>query len=301
MSANHTHEHAHGHDHTHDHAHGHGHGHHHHDHGDEAVEQLCQIGLCGGFGIVAISLAVRALTNPDPKKTPTMLDILLAPNFHLFVLLAGISLVVLTLIRAVALWRAAGQQAHCHHDHGHEHGPDCNHEHHDHDHSHGSIYWRAVVLSFPLVLFFWGQPSAGFSQRRVEEMLGQAKDIGEVQEVAEKSGGRRFTFDELNSFANNAEKRASEEGKMATVRGQIQKISDKQASLYRLKMTCCAADTIPLKARIVMTDAALGNVQNGEWVEVKGILQFVQEPGGTEYMPILMAKIRDLKTKVTPE
>lgn len=299
------------------HAHSHDHGHHHHhDHGDENLESLFTVGICGAFGTVAVALAVPALSVADPNN-PSILTIILSPDFHLFVLVAGIALLLLTLVRAIVLWREAGAHAHhvhdenCGHDHGHVHDENCNHDHkhdhghghahHDHDHSHGGVYWRAVVLLFPIVLFVWGQPNKGFSDEWIKERLGNQAELGSVQSLKAKEGGRKFSFDELNSFAVNAEKRESEEGKTATVKGQFQRQSDRQATLFRLKMTCCAADTIPLKA-IIVTDSSLGSIANNAWVEVTGQLQFIQNPGSSDFLPVIVAETKNIKTKgVVPE
>lgn len=297
---------------THTHSHGHGHS---HDHGDENLESLFTVGICGAFGTVAVALAVPALTATDPSN-PSILTIILSPDFHLFVLIAGIVLLLLTLVRAFVLWREAGAHAHhVHdenrgHDHGHVHDENCDHDHkhepakahaHDHDHSHGGVYWRAVVLLFPIVLFVWGQPNKGFSDEWINERLGNQGELGQRKAVASKEGGRKFSFDELNAFANNADKRESEEGKTATVKGQFKKIGDKEATLFRLKMTCCAADTIPLKARIV-ADSSLGSIPNNGWVEVTGQLQFIQMPDSSEFLPVIVAETKNIKTKgVVPE
>jgi uncharacterized repeat protein (TIGR03943 family) len=290
------------------HTHSHGH-HHHHHHGDENLEQLFTVGICGAFGTVAVALAVPALNATDPNN-PSILTIILSKDFHLFVLIAGIALLALTFLRAVALWREAAEHAKLHHSHdpNHVHDENCGHDHghghshgHDHDHSHGGVYWRAVVLLFPIVLFIWGQPNKGFSDEWINERLGTASEIGERKAVAAKAGGRSFSFDELNAFANNAEKRASEEGKQATVKGQFRKIGDREATLFRLKMTCCAADTIPLKARII-ADSSLSFIANNQWVEVTGQLQFVQVPGSSEFLPLIVAETKNIKWKgVEPE
>lgn len=287
-----THHHHEHHDHTHDHSHAHAH---HHDHGDEYLEQLFTIGICGAFGTVAVALAVPALLNTDITN-PSILMIILNRDFHPFVLAAGAVLLAMTLVRALVLWREAGErQAHVHGpDCDHGHGPDCGH---DHDHSHGGVYWRAVVLFFPIILFLWGQPNQGFSDAWIDDQLvrGQA-ELGQVKAVAAKAGGRRFSFDELNAFANNADKRESEEGKTATVKGQFKKLGDREATLYRLKMTCCAADTIPLKARII-TDNSLGGLPDYGWVEVTGQLQFVPMPGTADYMPLIKTDVKDIRSK----
>ncbi|QEL20016.1 TIGR03943 family putative permease subunit [Limnoglobus roseus] len=262
----------------------------HPDHGDEYLEQLSTIGICGAFGAVAVALAVPALLNED-ISTPSVLMIVLNQNFYGFVLAAGIVLLALTLVRALAICLEAGEHR------NHVHGPDCGHDH-DHSRSDG-VYWRVVVLLFPVVLVVWGQPNQGFSNAWIDDQLVRGQtELGQVKSVTAKEGGRRFSFDELNAFANNADKRESEEGKTATVKGQIRTLGDKEATLYRLKMTCCAADTIPLKARII-TETSLGGITDHVWVEVTGQLQFVHVPGSADYLPLLKTDVKNIKSVTT--
>jgi hypothetical protein len=111
-----------------------GHSHDHvHDSGTYYLDQLCLIALSGAFGGVCLTMYYW--------QTP-MLRLILAPQFHPFVLWSGIALLVLVAVRAVTLWRSVGQpapaQACCGghtHDHGHEHG----HLHHHHD-EHGHVH-----------------------------------------------------------------------------------------------------------------------------------------------------------------
>ncbi len=294
------HDHHHGHEHKHDHGHDHGHGHtHHHDAREYYLEQLLSILICGLFGLVAVLMSRTG-----------MLEILLAPEFHAWVLIGGIALLVVTVIRGVSLWQSAGAHSHAHDHHNHEHGEacshdhahdaDCGHDHHHHapgqdhgdhsheDHSHGNIYWRVVVLAFPLLLFGMGLPNKGFSQAWVQNRLGDQKTI-DVNEVAEKGGQvLMFDFAELNATSNDPEKRKLYEGTRAKVKGQLNKISGTQYTMYRLKMNCCAADQIPLTARII-TDAVT-QFNNGDWVTVEGVLQFVQVPGKSHFMPVIRVK-----------
>src|SRR5262245_44671092 len=86
------------------------------------LDQLCTIGVCGALGGVAIMMYVQG-----------MLQYILVKQFHLWVLLGGIALLVLVLVRAVALWFSAGRVSHAHnHNHDHDHA----HHHHDHGHDH---------------------------------------------------------------------------------------------------------------------------------------------------------------------
>jgi len=101
-------------------AHSHDHS---HDQSAYYTEQLCTVGICGAFGAVAILLYVSGSLNT-----------LLAKGFLRYsVLVGGIPVLVLVLIRAIALWVAAGREAHVHsHDHDHD---CCDHDHH-HEHEH---------------------------------------------------------------------------------------------------------------------------------------------------------------------
>jgi hypothetical protein len=282
------------HDHAHDHHHGHDHQHA-HEVGDYYLEQLLTIFVCGAFGVVAILMYMNQ-----------MLDIVLVDAFHPWVLAGGIALLVFVLIRGIALWRAAGADAHAHHhdhEHDHVHGPDCDHahghdspgvHHHHHaqggDHSHGNIFWRVVVLAFPLLLFCLGLPNKGFSQAWLEKRLGPDVQLNlDGQEVTAKGGDTIvFTFDELNASANDAGKRDEYLGKTVRVKGQLRKVGSGEYTLFRMKMTCCAADTIPLKARIKLP--FVSPLQDYQWVTAEGVLQYVQVPGQNQFIPVIRVK-----------
>jgi hypothetical protein len=158
------------------------------------LDQIFTIALCGALGGIAVMLYVRK----------TMLNDILDKKFHLWVLLGGIGLLVMVAIRAMAVWRLAGQSHshahdhhhhhhHHHHDHAHDHhqhDPHHHHEHGDHDHAHGEhdhghhhghthphthahepghehgwSPWRYTVLMLPVVLFFLNLPNSGLTAR----------------------------------------------------------------------------------------------------------------------------------------
>jgi hypothetical protein len=103
--------------------------------------------------------------------------------------------------------------------------------------------------------------------------------------------GTRMGFNELNAAAYDSGKRESLEGSTVIVAGKYARLADKEFSLFRLKMTCCAADAVPLKVRIIVPQA-LTNIHDGDWVEVKGQLQFYKVPnqgkGPQQYVPVLL-------------
>jgi hypothetical protein len=246
---------------------------------------------------------------------------MLAPVFHTWVLLGGIALLVFTVLRGVSLWVAVGAKtaAHdhehgpdCNHDHEHEHGPGCDHDHnhehahahagHGHDHSHGGIFWRMVVLAFPILLFCWGLPNSGFSAEWVNRRLGKTESLAHTADVAARGGDvLQFDFTELNASAFDPDKRAAFEGRTVRVKGQLQRVegSDREYRFYKLKMTCCAADMIPLKARI--RTKFVTTYRDSEWVMAEGVLQFVETTDKKQFIPVIRVENQEGLTKATPE
>jgi hypothetical protein len=183
-----------------------GHDHHHHHHDDNYyVDQLCMIALCGAYGAIAVSLY---LWNRQ------MLNLLVGPQFHNYVLWGGIALLVMVMTRAVVLWISVGrkpQTAPALHEHGHDHSHEhcdhdhaCGHEHHHHDHDHAhhhhhhhghdhdlthehapsmddghtheSAPWRYVVMLIPVLLFLLGLPSKAPGVGRLHTKVDTTED-----------------------------------------------------------------------------------------------------------------------------
>lgn len=308
-----------------------GHDHHHH-HGESLreyfTEQLLTIFVVGLFGAVAVLM-----------YTSGKLNYLLVKEFHLPVLIGGIAVLVLVAIRAVSVWREAGEaQAHDHdrhhHDHGHshshdhehhhhDHGPECEHEHHHHDHGRGHghdhdhhdhaaedhghshdlawVFARMLVLFFPVALFIIGVPNSSFSQDWIKNhVLGSDEQISaDVGNVA-RGEGTGLSFNELSEAAYNDAKRKTLQGQIAILEGQYQRLAERQFTLYRVKITCCNADMVALKVRII-TPTPLGGIPDGEWVRVKGEVRFVQRPGSNEYIPLIaIADMSDIK-RIPPQ
>lgn len=329
---------------------------------DYFVEQLLTILVCGALGFVAIQLYLN-----------DMLKHILAPQFHLPVLIGGISVLVLVVVRAIAVWREAGQlqpvdDMTC--QENHVHSAACNHlpglpggasdpalvdDGHSHDMS--WMFVRMLVLVIPVALFALGIPNSGFSHEKIAKALGKdaefninpkeleamAKDpaskqvpfadgtmvrelpngtkerlfetapksesakglkireivplAGVTNYVLELEGGIRMSFNELNDAAFDADKRDSYTGKTAILEGRFSKLTDKQFTLYRLKMTCCGADAVPLKVRIVAPIAM--TITPGEWVRVNGVIRFIKAPGQERYTPVLfLSDVKDVERNI---
>lgn len=106
--------HSHDHGHTHDHGPGHGHSHDHHHHEDptQDYEQLLGISITAILGLASLYLYFS-----------DRLNLILAPKFHLAVLVSGIGLLALATIRIGLI--LTGHKGAC-----------CSHDHHDHSHNH---------------------------------------------------------------------------------------------------------------------------------------------------------------------
>lgn len=302
--------------------------HDHHDHGvddtrEYYTEQLLTIFVCGLFGFAAVRL----------YQTGVLKDVLrLAPQFEVSVLVGGLALLALVAVRAVCVWREAGQTqgtAHAHghvhhhdhdHDHGHGHdhvhGPDCNHDHdhghhahapgddHGHDHSHDDhghshdlawVFTRMLVLFFPVALFLIGVPNQGFSKEYLERLVGTDQALSGDFSNAARGDGTVMSFNDIRAAASDDDKRAALEGKVGIIEGLLQPIGQNQFTLYKLKRACCASDAVPLKLQVI-TPTALSGFQKGEWVRVKGEVRFYGPPGSAQKLPVIVvADITDVQ------
>jgi hypothetical protein len=262
----------------HDHGDGPGHG---HGLSDYYLEQLLTVFVCGAMGLTAVLMYAFG-----------RLDVILSPELWPWVLAGGVALLVVTAVRAVSLWVSVSAVRDDHGTPGHVHGPDCGHDHGPEDQAHmpGGIYLKTIPLMIPLLMFVMGMPnSSGFSQDYINSRLGKAVTIGELQDVAAKSGDTlTLDFGELNMSAYDPGKREAYEGRKVRVTGQLKKVSEKDYELFKLKMTCCAADMIPLKARI-KSDIVIPQSQfpDHQWVTVEGQLQFVEIPEKKMFLPVI--------------
>jgi hypothetical protein len=112
--------------------------HHHHDSTSYYVEQLFTIAVCGAMGAVAVLL-----------WSSGRLSLILHPKFHVWVLGGGVTLLILSGIRAISLWYEVDKLddhdddcCELDHDHAHDHSHShedvcCGHDHaHEHEHQH---------------------------------------------------------------------------------------------------------------------------------------------------------------------
>jgi len=275
-----------------------------HDHASEArdyyIEQLLSVFISAAFGVTGVLMYQF-----------DMLKFILAEPFRMPVLIGGFGLIGLALFRGVALWFAVGGDHFHDHHAGHNHAPgeECDHpqeEEHE-EHAHGGAYWRIVVLMFPILLFVMGVPNGTFSEDWINKRLGAEESLGAFGDVAEKGGENVYDFPGLSMAANSAEKREALTGTKATIKGQLRRIpgSSNEFGLFFLKITCCATDMVPLRARVVVSSASLADAiaskfKDHSWVEVTGTLQFVKDTTG-QYVTVLRVKDNGGITATAPQ
>ena len=217
--------------------------------------------------------------------------------------------------------------AHCDHDHGHEHVHAHTHTHehahaetgvqapaaaalavqphapavavaaapaadhgHDHDgHEHGWAPWRYAVLLLPVAIYFVvpleALSSTGGSAIDVDSSA--VASTGEMKKEVSP-----VTFQQLEMAALYPENREQYEGETVALVGQYVPKDARTFTLRRFKISCCAADAVPLNAVIlvdpkVKEDLDSGRLQ-GEWVQVTGRVEFLKRADGNGYTTALI-------------
>lgn len=156
-----------------------------------------------------------------------------------------------------------------------------------------------LVLFFPVALYISGVPNSGFSQDRINEMVGKDDLLSADTSAVQQGAGTQLSFNDLNDAGFNDAKREALKGTVGILKGQFLRLGDKHFTLYRLKMTCCVTDQIPLKVQIVAPTAVSG-FKDGQWVEVKGEVRFLKKGDSSQYVPyVAVADVADIH-KIDP-
>jgi hypothetical protein len=291
------------------------------------MEQLCTIGVCGLLGIVAVlAYYQKFLASTDPP--------VLATYLHRYVLYSGFSILALVVFRGVTLWFSVKRKTTVQLDDHHHHGEDCSHDHdhdheiaehehhhdhdheechhhdhdhegehehthdhgHDHGHEHGWNPWRYIVLCLPIMLFFLGLPNGGFKSVKAMEVEESSRAI------TDKSGEAiiYLNFKELESWASDDLMRENFEGRIGRLKGQFVPKSQTSFGLVRFKMTCCAADAIPLNV-VILSPEGFQDFKAMSWVQVTGQIQFRKRKDRNEYVPVLKLRTREDVTETGRE
>jgi hypothetical protein len=201
------------------------------------------------------------------------------------------------------------------HDHSHEShaGYHCPHDHHsivssdyssdmpeDHGHDHGFAPWRYAVLLIPLTLtglllyYFFAGLELTYSWDRMGTLLGRAVEL-ESDSIAEIASKESVVYTpglrELAEAATDGQKREYWEGRLAELRGLFAPINEREFTIFRLKMTCCASDAVPVKVRIIVPEGLSKlNLERGKGVSVVGQVQFKKVKDREEFIPVIISR-----------
>jgi hypothetical protein len=263
------------------------------------LDQICALGTSAALGMVAILMYT------------TDKLFFLAPGFiRNSVLWGGIMLFAVALMRGIALWNQAGRvKIECDHNHGHEHHEHderCDHKHEHaadcgHEHSHAWTPVKYVFLMLPITLYLLELPNAAFSSDQANNQADQSAMEGPGHAVGDK-GTMVLGFGELSGAASDESKRNYFEGHSVKLKGMFVKTgSDKEFTLMRLKMNCCAADVVPMQVRIISEDK-VDNFARTDWVEVTGKVEFRKVAGKEppKFYAVLMTS-SDKVQKIEPD
>jgi len=151
----------------------------------------------------------------------------------------------------------------------------------------------------PIVLYFLNLPNSSFSADWAERNTEKTPFEGTTGMVENKEG-LVLGFKELANAAYYPDLRQELEGKTGRLKGMFSPLgSDKEFTLMRLKMNCCAADVVPVQVRII-SEENVTRFKPQAWVEVEGQIQFRKLVGRNSYMAVLMLKSADQVKAIPP-
>jgi uncharacterized repeat protein (TIGR03943 family) len=218
----------------------------------------------------------------------------LAPDFRPLVLAGGLGLVVIGLFNLLTCRELAA----C----GHDHAPG---EPHDHDHDGPnpltailimivpvafSVAWTRDAFSLDTVMRKGLQdaPSEAGSSFLANSLPPLTKEIIEQQHPADENGFRTFGLMELFYASADTEIRQLIDGMPVAVEGRLVPDGDSpptQQRLYRLFITCCAADSRPIPIIARFREEAVPPLEPNTWVRLSGVITYPDEGRGPE--PVL--------------
>jgi hypothetical protein len=188
----------------------------------------------------------------------------------------------------------------------HSHGSSCGH-----DHDHGWAPWRYALLLIPLLIFFLRWPSkpprvSGFEMALVGDPKEEAANFtslvgvgpSPLQQLAMLSSTvyrkvESVDFKTLEGASVDEDSRQEWKGRMVRVKGQFvpSPYNDRQFTLVRLKIQCCAADAIPLRVPLICRES-ITEIPTDQWVDVTGKVEF-QEVSLGRFVTILRIPVKD--------
>lgn len=262
------------------------------------------------FGLLATSWAILLLYFYATQRIFSYL----APDFHGFVLVGGIGMLILGLFSVI---NPQEKKASCDHDHDHDHhhhAEGCDHDHHHHDeecdHSHDDGHGPAVTILLtiiPLCLALTYSKdtlsTAGLTKKGLYEapvVTSSADSLPFTREdLARRVGQNEHGEYQIRMMmtyyaAGDHEIQPIFDGLPIELEGRVveEKVNNEDGSrmrIFRKMMTCCAAD-LQVVGVSMLFDEKTPRPKVDDWVKAGGILTF--EKIGDKTLPIL--KIRNV-------
>lgn len=247
----------------------------------------------------------------------------LAENFHHFILVGGIGILILGLYSVISPREKktpCSDHDHCHDDCGHDHGhdDDCGHDHghdhddcgscgHDHDEGHGPFITGLLTL-IPLFMAM-NYTNDSFSFTALEKKKASAKAMAanasanrppftraDLEKNVSRNEHGEFQMRLISVFyaAGDRELQGIFEGLPVELEGRIapENLNNETGNrmrIFRKIITCCAADIQMVDVTLDFPEDATKPALN-DWVKAGGTLTFETIKG--EVYPVL--KIREV-------
>lgn len=217
----------------------------------------------------------------------------LAPDFRIIALVGGLGLAVLGCFNLLT----AGQEAGCGHDHGDGEDGSC----HDHESSDIHPLLACVLMVLPLAASVaWTKDEYSAAALSRKGLYDSPQNMSasflsaamppitreEIEKGHRKTadGFYEFNLMELYFATGDREMQQAMDGLKAETEGRL--LEERKANsqgtrkrLYRLLMTCCAADSRAIPIVLEYGNSPLPSIAENEWVKVAGTINFPMEDG----------------------
>jgi len=217
----------------------------------------------------------------------------LAPNFHLISLAGGLAMIVLGLFNLLNARRKVG----CGHDHDHEHDQSpvaaiflmilpvalCS-GFTKHEYSTKALTWKGLYKQGPARSSLFSRRREPFTRATIEKSTPKSKDGNYLLTITELywSAGDKEIMKAYDRLPAELEGRLIDEDPKLNPGGNRKR-------LYRLFMTCCAADAQVLGLALEF-DGPLPDLEDKTWVKVSGEVAY-EHHDGQDFAYLKVAKV----------
>ena len=156
------------------------------------------------------------------------------------------------------------------------------------------------MLSGLLIYYYYLNLTLEYSEGRIGNALHNDEASLQATELQHKGAIRVNNFQELEMARFSPDARGYFEGRTCTLKGMLWPISDKEFTLFKMKMACCRADAVPLKIHIVSPELLAADLNARDWVEVTGEIQFRQVPGKADFLTVMQLSDKSGVKKTEP-